>query len=174
MIRGQILTLVFCAALLAGTGGCGYRLASSASTKMPAGQSLWVPFIVNESISPSAQTVIRRAMYEELHAARGLVPSPDQGSSDLRLTGRLASYSSRILSYSAADRAAEYRLTAEVELELRRRGEPQALWKGILQASADYPASSDLALQHNAEEAALDKLSRILAARLISAVEQDY
>jgi len=35
--------------------GCGYRLAGSAENRLESGQSLWVPFIANESVSPTAR-----------------------------------------------------------------------------------------------------------------------
>jgi outer membrane lipopolysaccharide assembly protein LptE/RlpB len=68
----------------------------------------------------------------------------------------------------------EYRLTIEVELELLRKGGSAPLWKGTLQAFQDYPANTNLALQHSAEEAALVAASRILAQKFLTSVEQSY
>ena len=48
------------------------------------------------------------------------------------------------------------------------------LWKGVLSASKDYQANSDLALQRNAEESALDAAGRIIAQKFISASERSY
>lgn len=154
--------------------GCGYRLTSSASGRLPTGQQLWVPFIGNESISPTAQTVLRRALYDECHALRGLLPSENEGSASLIVKGRLVSYSSGAVAYSAVDRVKVLRLSLSVELELYRKGDAAPLWKGTLNAVKDYPTSDDLALQHNAEESALDAASRIIAQKFISAAEQSY
>lgn len=171
-MRSMAARLTVLAAIV--VAGCGYRLTSSPQGRMPAGRTVWVTFPRNETISQSAQTTVRRTLYEELHAARGLTSAADVHSADFQLSGRIVSYASRIISYTASDQAREYRLTTEVELEVRRNGEAAPLWKGILQASADFPAHSDLALQRNAEEAALSALSRSIAGRLVAALEQAY
>ncbi|MBI2355429.1 MAG: hypothetical protein HYV06_10490 [Deltaproteobacteria bacterium] len=165
------LCLLIALSLLA---GCGYRLAGSAGNRLAPGQSLWVAFIVNESISPTAQTVIRRALLEEGHAMRGLAPAGGEADADLRVSGTLRSYYTRAISYTPQDLAREFRLTIDVELELRRKGAEAPLWKGMLQASQDFPANTNLAFQRSAEEAALAAASRILAQRFLTVVEHSY
>ena len=154
---------------------CGYRFAGSGGNNLTSGQSLWVSFIVIESDSPpSAQTVLRRALLDECHALRGMSPSGTAAGADLRVNGTLRSYSVRAMSYTALDKVREYRLTIEVELELYRGGETKPIWKGTLQSYQDYPTNTDLALQRNAEEAALGAVSRTLARKFLMAVEQSY
>ncbi|QEM68212.1 hypothetical protein FO488_08585 [Geobacter sp. FeAm09] len=165
------LLALSCALLFA---GCGYRFAGTAGNRLTTGQSIWVAFIANETISPTAQTVIRRALYEECHAMRGLAPADRETAADLRVRGNLVSYTLKAVSYSAADQVKEYRLTISVDLELHQKGGAVPLWKGTVQASQDFPASTDLALQHNAEEAALKAASRTLADRFLVTVEQAY
>lgn len=155
-------------------GGCGYRLADSGNNRLVTGQEIWVSFIRNETVSSSAQTVIRRALLDESHAMRGLIPATSEGSAALSLSGTLRSYSSRAISYTAADQIREYRLNIEVDLELRRKDTVTPVWKGTLQAFQDYPANNDLALQRNSEETALSAASHILAQKLLTAVEQSY
>jgi len=167
----RFLSLIVIFTLLA---GCGYHVTGSAENRLAPGQSLWVAFIVNETISPSAQTVIRRALLEEGHAMRGLSPAGSQAAGDLQVKGTLRSYSSRAVSYTAADRVKEYRLTIDVELELHCKGANAPVWKGMFQSYQDYPASTDLALQRSAEEAALAAAARILAQKFLTAVEQSY
>ena len=153
---------------------CGYHFAGSAGNTLAAGQSLWVSFIEIEIDSPSAQTALRRALLEEGHALRGFYPSADAASADLRVTGKLRSYTARAMSYSALDQARLYRLTMEVDLELFRKGETAPFWKGTLQGSQDYPANTDLAQQRSSEAAALVSASHILAQKFLMAVEQAY
>jgi outer membrane lipopolysaccharide assembly protein LptE/RlpB len=153
---------------------CGYRFAGTAANKLPSGQSLWVSFIGIEIDSPSAQTVLRRALLEECHAMRGLYPADSAATADFRMKGGLRSYSARAMSYTALDQVKEYRLTIEVELELTRKGETTPFWKGALQSYQDYPANSDLALQRSAEEAALTAAAHGLAQKFMIAVEQAY
>ena len=164
--------LFFCCLLF--VAGCGYRFAGSAGNRIVADQSVWVAFIVNETISPTAQTVIRRALYEECHAMRGLYPADKEATADLRLKGKLTSYTLRAISYTAIDQAKEYRLLISVDLELHRKGETAPVWKGAVQASQDFPASTDLGIQRNAEEAALKAASQTLARKFLVSVEQAY
>ena len=167
--------LSFCLVIIASlTAGCGYRLAGSSDNRLSSGQSIWVAFIANESVSPTAQTVIRRALLEESHAMRGMPPASNLADADLSVSGSLRSYSTRAVSYTSIDRAREYRLTIQVELELRRRGDISPVWKGTLQTFQDYPANTNLALQRSAEESALAAASRILAQKFLTSVEQSY
>lgn len=154
--------------------GCGYQFTSRSATRLGSGQSVWVPFIANESISSTAQTVIRRGLLAELHALRGMQPAAGQGAADLVVSGRLVSYGNKPISYTALDRVREYRLTLEVELSAARKGEDKPFWKGTLSGSRDYPSNSDLALQRNSEEAALEAASRTVAQRLITSLEQNF
>jgi len=168
----RCLLLLLCCPLL--VAGCGYHFAGTAENRIAADQSLWVAFIVNETASPTAQTVIRRALLEESHAMRGLYPADKEAEADLRVHGKLTSYALKAISYSAIDQAKEYRLLISVDLELQRKGGTAPLWKGTIQASQDFPASTDLALQHNAEESALRAASRTLARKFLVSVEQAY
>lgn len=164
--------LLLCCLLF--VAGCGYRFAGTAENRIATDQSIWVAFIVNETISPTAQTVIRRALYEESHAMRGLYPADREAAADLGVRGKLTSYTLKAVSYSAIDQVTEYRLLISVDLELHRKGATAPVWKGTILASQDFPASTDLALQHNAEEAALQAASRTLARKFLVSVEQAY
>lgn len=174
-LRCRIVAALTCAVAAAALlGGCGYTFAGNAGNRLDSNHLIWVAFIANDTISPSAQTVIRRALLEEAHAMRGISPAASSDAADLLVSGALRSYGAPAVSYSALDRAREFRLTIEVELELRKKGESVPLWKGKLQAYQDFPASDDLALQRNAEEAALAAASRKLAQKFLAAVEQSY
>lgn len=168
--RGLMLAL-----LLNAAAGCGYHLTNSQpSRQFGTAQNIWVPFFSNESVSPTAQTVIRRAFYEELHALRGLKPAGSEESADLAMKARIISYSNRVVSYSAIDQAREFSLSLTVELEISQKGVVLPLWKGQIQGTKQYPANRDLALQRNAEEQALDAAAQIIAHKFISALEESY
>ena len=169
--RVALLCTLLALTLLA---GCGYKFAGSAGNRLDSNHLIWVSFIANESISPSAQTLLRRALLEEAHAMRGIAPAGSADSADLLVSGALRSYSSTVVAYTAADQAREFRLTIDVELELRRKGEGTPLWKGKLQAYQDFPSNANLALQRNNEEAALAAASKKMAQKFLTAVEQSY
>lgn len=101
-------------------------------------------------------------------------PAGSESEAMIVVTGALRSYTTTAISYTAADRAREYRLLINVELEVRRKGTAAPLWKGMLQAFQDYPANDNLALQRNSEEAALAAASTVLAQRFLVTVEQSY
>jgi outer membrane lipopolysaccharide assembly protein LptE/RlpB len=168
-LRGVLLVL-----LLNSVAACGYHVTNSQAGRLGPSRKIWVPFFTNESISPSAQTVLRRTFYEEFHALRGLNPAENQENADLSMKAKIISYSSKAVSYSALDQARELSLNLNVELEISKKGQPLPLWKGQIQSSKQYPANANLALQHNAEEQALDAVSRIIAQKFISALEESY
>ncbi|MGB9081909.1 MAG: LPS assembly lipoprotein LptE [Desulfuromonadaceae bacterium] len=161
--------------LLNAVAGCGYHLTNAQSSRMfGTAQNIWVPFFSNESVSPSAQTVLRRAFFEEFHALRGLNPAGSEAAADLAMKAKIISYSSKVVSYNALDQAREFSLSLDVELEITQKGHSLPLWKGQIKGSKQYPANRDLALQHNAEEQALDAAARIIAHKFISALEESY
>jgi outer membrane lipopolysaccharide assembly protein LptE/RlpB len=168
------MTVFAVAILLCTLTGCGYRPAASAGNRLDSNHRLWVAFIANETISSTAQTIVRRALLEEAHTMRGIAPAGSFEAADLQVSGTLRSYSIGALSYTAADQAWEYRLTIEVELELRSPLDKSLAWKGTLRASQDYPVNSDLALQHSAEETALKAASHKLAQKFFTTLEQSY
>ncbi len=166
--------ILICAVLISVTAGCGYHLTKATTGKLGDAREIWVPFFSNESVSPTAQTVLRRAFYDELHALRGLNPAAAEGTADLAMKARILSYSGKAVAYSAIDQAKVFNLTLNVELEIIRKGESLPFWKGQIQAEKQYPANSNLALQHNAEDQALDAVARIIAHKFISALEESY
>lgn len=149
-------------------------MTNSTAGRLGAARNIWVPFFSNVSISPTAQTVLRRAFYEELNALRGLAPAANEESADLAMKARILSYSITTVSYDAFDRARQFNLALNVELEIVKNGQTVPLWKGQIQGTKQFPANSDLALQRNAEEQALDAAARIIAHKFISALEESY
>lgn len=160
--------------LLPLSGGCGYQLTNSSFGAIANSKTVWIPFFVNETVSPTAQTVLRRVFYDEFHALRGISPAIDEASADLVVKAKIISYSNRALSYNALDQAMEYALTLNTELEISKKDQKKPLFKGQLQASKQYMANTNLALQHNSEEQALDGAGRIIAQKFISNIEESY
>lgn len=154
--------------------GCGYHLSNSSVGVTDYGHTVWVDFIGNTSSSSTAQTVLRRELFDQLQARRALIPAQNPTDSDIVISGTLNSYSIQPLSYSALDKVREYRLKIEVLLEVRKHNSAKALWKGVLQANQDFPVNAILELQKNAEEAALVSASHKIAMELIASMEDSY
>lgn len=167
--RGVLLAL-----MLNALAGCGYHLTNSQSARKDSLKNIWIPYFSNESISPTAQTVLRRAFYDEFHALRGINPAVSEEKADISMKAKIISYSSNAVSYSAIDQVREFRLSLNVELEMIKKGQALPLWKGQIQGDKQYPANTNLALQRNSEEQALDAVARIIAHKFISALEESY
>jgi len=160
--------------ILINLAGCGYHLTNRQAERKQSFQTVWIPFFSNESISPTAQTVLRRAFYDETHALRGMNPASSQETADLFMKAKILSYSSGAVAYSSQDQVRAYKLYLNVELEAYMKGQLLPIWKGQLQSSKQYAANNDLALLRNAEDQALDGAARILAQKFISAIEESY
>ncbi|HIJ88314.1 MAG TPA: hypothetical protein HPP97_11640 [Desulfuromonadales bacterium] len=155
--------------------GCGYHLTNAQADRKQSYRNVWIPFFSNESISPTAQTVLRRAFYDEFHALRGLNPAESQETADLAMKAKILSYSSTAVAYNPKDEVSEYKLNLNVELEAYKKGQLLPVWRGRLQSSRQYPANNiNIALQRNAEEQALDGAARILAHKFLTAIEESY
>lgn len=166
-VRFTVITIL--SAIIA---ACGYHFTNTGQHALGQGKTIWIPFFNNESVSPIAQTVLRRAFYDEFHAYRGMAPSNNQADADYYMKANLIGYSSSALAYNALDQVKEYNLSLEVELELFRKNAQTPLWKGRLQTSTRYPVNTDLAMQRNAEEYAMSAAAKVLADRFITNVEE--
>lgn len=174
MKRYQLSIVVALLASLVLFCSCGYRITGHGTVFTGDSRSLWVAPLINETLSPTAQTVFRRALYEECHALRGLTPAPSEADSRFHLRGKVISYFLKPLSYTSRDRIREYRLSVELELELRDTTTKATLWKGVIPGAAVFPVDIDTSQQKNAEEAALESAARQIAQNFIASVEQSY
>lgn len=156
------------------TLGCGYHLTNFSSSAFGNAKTVWIPYFINESTSSTAQTVLRRAFYDEFYALRGIIPAANEVSSDLAVKARLISYLKQPVSYNAFDQVREFRLNLTLQLEITEKNNKKPLWKGELQVSTQYPANNNLALQNNSEEEAVNAAARIIAHKFISVIEENY
>lgn len=157
--------------------GCGYRFTADSSTRLSAGQTVWVPFFKNATVYANASVILKRAVFEQFIQQRGILPAADPGGADLVVEGTLTGYGAGVVSYAATDTAKEYRLTLSADISVRKRGDGQQvrpLWKGSVTAWQDYPVAATVELQRSNEDAALAAAARKLAQQLIWNLEQVY
>jgi len=163
--------------MLAVLAGCGYRFTADSSTRLPAGQKVWVAYFQNTTVYPAASVVVKRALFDQFAALRGIQPAATPAEGDLVVEGTLTGYEAGNVSYTATDIVKEYRLTLSAEITVRRRGDDKTikpLWKGPVSAWQDYPVASTIELQRSNEDAALLAASRKLAQQVIWNLEQGY
>lgn len=173
-VKYRLLVVALLALLVA---GCGYRFTAGHSSLLKPGQTVWVPFLKNSTVFANAPVVLKRAMFDQFAAQRGIMAAATPEEGDLLIEGVLTGYGSGAVSYAATDTVKEYRLTISAEITLRRKGdtkESKPLWKGTVSAWQDYVVSANIELQRNSEEAALVAASRKLAQQLIWQIDQDY
>ena len=152
-------------------GGCGYFPVGGDG--FLAGRKVNVAIFANRTTRPRLENVLARSLRWEV--AR-LSPASLVGEdrADLILGGAVTSVAITQISYSASDRVKEYRLTLQAEATLTERLSGKVVWKGTETGQAEYPVSQDLALQLNAEEAALKAASERLSERIVRHLLENF
>lgn len=169
-----LLTLLL---VLVAVVGCGYRFTADTGTRLAAGQSVWVPYFKNTTVHTTAAVALRRSVYEQFAAQRSIKPAAGPKQADLQLDGTVTGYAVAAVSYSAGDAVKEYRVTITADIQMQHRDAvtgSKPVWRGILTAWHDYPASTAIELQRSSEDAAVAAACRKLAQQLIWQVEQQY
>lgn len=152
-----------CTALLALCllGGCGYHTVA-ARDPISGANGVNVTLFANKTYHPGVEGVLARDLVDELALRTGgRVLSGDEAQ--LELAGAILSYTAEPVSYTAQDAIREYKIFIKVEAVLREHRTQKVLWKGELTENQAYPVNANLALQQNAEEAAVAKLCRRLS-----------
>jgi outer membrane lipopolysaccharide assembly protein LptE/RlpB len=172
-LYGGLLVLLLAVVL----AGCGYRFTADSGTRLPSGQKVWVAYFQNTTVYPAASVALKRALFDQFSALRGIVPAATPAEGDLLVEGTLTGYGAGNASYTATDIVKEYRLTVSAEITVRRKGDEKnakPLWKGPVSAWQDYPVAATIELQRSNEDAALLAASRKLAQQVIWNLEQGY
>lgn len=164
------LCLLFVALSL--LNGCGYRLPSQTAKPAVAGSTIGIALFANRSFRPNLESVLTNELVDEFAKRSVFTVVPGEG--DLSLNGAILSYGTSAVSYSGTDTVREYRAAMTVEATLRRSASQQVLWKGTLSWSQDFPANTNIALQQNNEEAAIQEISRKIARQLYIKITEDF
>jgi len=158
-IRRKILGLALLAALF--VGGCGYH---PVTLRGPLAEANGVNVIMfaNKSYRSGLSGTLTRNLIDELALrTEGRVLPGDQAQ--LELTGAIISYGTSPVSYTSTDTIKEYKIEIQVEATLQEKHTQKVLWKGKLTGSQVFPVNSNIALQQNAEEAAIQQACHRLA-----------
>lgn len=163
MISKAILQSILVAALLALmlVSGCGYHPVAG---RGPLGEANGVNVVLfaNKSYRPGVEGILARGLVDELALrSGGRVLPGDQAQ--LELSGLILSYTLLPVSYTEQDRIKEYKAVLSVQAVLREQRTRKVLWKGDLTREQVFPVNANIALQQNAEEAAIAKICRDLS-----------
>ena len=148
-------------ALLLLIGGCGYRPIAKRGPLAEA-NGVNVTLFANKSYRPGVAGTLARELVDELALrSAGKVLPGDRAQ--LELTGAIVSYASLPISYTRLDTIREYKAVLTVQATLLDNRTRKVLWKGDLAEDQVFPANANIALQQNAEEAAIAKICRRLS-----------
>ena len=141
--------------------GCGYR---PVVPRGPLAEANGVNVVLfqNKSYRPGLPGQLARNLVDQLALrSAGKVLAGDQAQ--LELTGTVLSYATAPVSYSAQDVIKEYKSVLAVQAILRERATGKVLWKADLTEEQAFPVNTNIALQQNAEEAAIESICRRLS-----------
>jgi outer membrane lipopolysaccharide assembly protein LptE/RlpB len=142
-------------------GGCGYRQVAQRGPLSEA-NGVNVTLFANRSYRPGVEGILARDLVDEFALRSGGKVLPGE-KAQLELTGVVLSYGTLPVSYTAQDTIKEYRAVITVQATLRELQTQKVLWKGDLAGEQTFPVNANIALQQNAEEAAIAKICRRLS-----------
>lgn len=158
--------------VVAALSGCGYHPVVPRGAVADA-NGINVVLFANKSYRAGVESVLGRHMIDEFSLRTGGRVLPAHRA-DLELTGTVISYGTTPVSYTAADAIKEYRAVLTVQAVLREQRSQKVLWKGDLSEQQVYPVNADIALQQNAEDAAIEKVCRRLSERVWQQISQRF
>lgn len=172
MVYGAVLVL-----LTMLIGGCGYRFVADSGTRLPSNQKVWVAYFENNTVYMNASVAMKRALFDQFAAMRGILAAGKPEDGDLVVEGKITGYGANVMSYTAADTAKEYRLIVTAEVIVRRKADgknAKPFWKGTVSGWQDYPIAATIEQQRNNEDAALIVACRKLSQQVIWNMERNY
>jgi outer membrane lipopolysaccharide assembly protein LptE/RlpB len=172
LIKKNLLLLMLLGCLI--LSGCGYRAVGwETGPNGHAGKTVSIPVFANKTFKPNLESTLANAVVDEF-AKRNSPRIAGSDDADMTLSGEVASYSSTAISYSRSDTITEYNASMKLVATLRRNSNQQVLWKGELSWSQAFPANVNIAMQQNAEDAAIQEICKKLAQQLYLRILQDF
>ena len=172
----RIAALVPLAAWLA-AAGCGYHVAGQASKALPPSiRTIAVPAFENQTLTfKIEQNLTAAVVHEFLVRTRYRVQSSAEGS-DATLRGTIKSiYSSPVLFDPASGRTTEVLVTVGLSLRLVSNSTGEPLFEADDWVYREpYQISQDPATYFGENQPALERLSRQVAASLVSALMEGF
>jgi len=165
------LLLILLASLVT---GCGYHnLAQDTQQRFGDSATVSIPIFANKTYKPNLENILLNNLIGEFSKRKGL-RVVQSGESDYTLSGELLKYVKTAVSYTGQDIVKEYTATMSITATLRKSSNQKVVWKGQLSWSQDLPASSDIAIQQNSEDAAIQVICQRLAQQLYLRINEDF
>jgi len=166
-----ILLVILLAVLVS---GCGYHsIVRESQAHFGEGATVSVPIFSNKTYKPNLENILLNNLIGEFAKRKGL-RVVEREASDFTLSGEVLTYGKLAVSYTGYDIVKEYTATMTVSATLRKNSNQKVIWKGQLSWSEDFPASSDIAIQQNSEDAAIQVICQRLAQQLYLRINEDF
>ena len=159
--------------------GCGYHpLTSTVVHDGAKVKSIYIPVFVNRSYRATLEAYLANSITEQFARRRGEWRIAGEGAEYL-LTGVIISYDLTPVAYNwknalQLETVAEYRAAITTEVSLKKSGARDILWKRRLSLSQNFPANSDIAIQQNSEDAAIQEVCQRLAQDIYVSLANDF
>jgi outer membrane lipopolysaccharide assembly protein LptE/RlpB len=164
------------AVLLAGAG-CGYHVSGETSRVLPPSiRTIAVPPFENQTLTFRIEQNVQEALIHEfLSRTRYLAQSATEGS-DATLTGAIVSmYSSPVLFDSSTGRTSEVLLNVTIRVKLVSNSDGKTLFQANDWTYREsYQISQDPGTYFGEDQPARERLSKNIAASLVSAVMEGF
>jgi outer membrane lipopolysaccharide assembly protein LptE/RlpB len=165
------LFLILFSALFA---GCGYHsIAQDGQKHFGEGATVRIPIFSNKTYKPDLENILLNDLIGEFAKRKGLRVT-EREVSDYTLSGEVLTYGKGAISYTGYDIVKEYKATMTIAATLRKNSNQKVVWRGQLSWSQDLPASSDIAIQQNSEDAAIQVICQKLAQQLYLKINEDF
>ncbi|MDD2320363.1 MAG: LptE family protein [Geobacteraceae bacterium] len=154
--------------------GCGYHsIAQDSKMRFGEGTTVSIPIFSNKTYKPNLENILLNDLIGEFAKRNGL-RVVEREAADYTLSGEVLTYSKVAISYTGYDIVKEYKATMNVLATLRKNSNQKVIWRGELSWSQDFPASSDIAIQQNSEDAAIQMICERLAQQLYLKINEDF
>jgi hypothetical protein len=172
-VRTALLSLLF---ILFSSlfSGCGYHsIAQDSHERFGEAATVSIPIFANKTYKPNLENILLNDLIGEFAKRKGLRVVRSEVS-DYTLSGDVLSYGKTAIAYTGYDIVKEYSATITIAATLRKNSTQKVIWRGQLSWSQNLPASSDIAIQQNSEDAAIQVICQRLAQQLYLKINQDF
>ena len=154
--------------------GCGYHPQPQGALLTGLGNGgVHIRIFDNKSYRTGLETKLTDSIVAEFaRRSGGMVTGED--IAQMLLSGTVLSYTTAPASFTAADKIREYRASIKVKAVLKQKNTQDVRWKGELSRNQVYPVNSDISLQQNAEDAAIQEICNKLALDLWQKLNEDF
>jgi hypothetical protein len=158
------------------TAGCGYRAGAHSSALLPNVRTIAVPTFENQTFRFKIEQTLTSAVIHEFLARTRYRVQPGAAGSDAVLNGIVTSISSGPIVFDpASGRTTKVLLTVGVRVSLTNTQTGQTILEPTdLTFREPYEVSTDPATYFAENAPALDRLSRDLAASIVSTIIQSF